>query len=660
MAGERNFLRVPPDSTGKRVRLKHTAQILYTGLQNNHFWIVDAMYRTTFSDGSVYMIHVHGHKGLTSTTGILEVHYNSTPTYNNLSPNIGAGILAPDGSTVATVSEVRDVYVNSNHIIGYDNPEHGLNIDVTGSANIRFAEGLPQLDAFGKLRTSGATLLGEYTFANSYLPEKFSTAQSHMGSTIGWDSNARAALLTLDGNAGSLVAHTTNTYHHYFPGSSHLFMATLALGDTGKQGLGRSWGLFDFQNGLHFVHKDGKLGVVIKKDVTGSTQDLYFWQDPGVGEAGWNGDPLDGTGDSGMDIDVTKDNLYWIDVQWLGAGRARFGVYYNGQRVVVHEYYHGNTSPYPLTATASLPACFAQRNITATGSTSEMRVYCCAVWTETNIEPQNYGEPAQRSLDKIIPADNDVYQYIGTMAPIEKYSNGRVNRSIYYPTNLQVMAFDTVTGNPVKVEVEVKVFSVLSDLNFQPINNINYTVEYDTAGTYYGGGIAIYKAFVDGKETFDLTNVYNNMTTGAVKNFSEKGGHKMAMIQNITNASPAVITWAASEAPFRETIPAVSEGVDRDTMHIFIDDAEGMTQINSGMTTKYYLKTIALNQSEIYTDKNLTVPLDTTGYGVYTAGSGYAHGYYGSQFYWTLVAKKYFGTNSARVICKVGWKEIRQ
>jgi hypothetical protein len=32
MAGERTFLRVPPDGAGKRVRMTHTAEIFYTGL----------------------------------------------------------------------------------------------------------------------------------------------------------------------------------------------------------------------------------------------------------------------------------------------------------------------------------------------------------------------------------------------------------------------------------------------------------------------------------------------------------------------------------------------------------------------------------------------------------------------------------------------------
>ena len=666
MAGERNFLRVPPDSTGKRVRLAHNAQLGFINLSPTTYqWKIEREY--LLSDGK--FVHLHEVYNSSPTEGILDISFRRDEVNSGYIPAPGITIKDPDTEVVlATIGATTEVYVNATNIVGFNNPSKGLEIDATGSANIRFAEGIPQLDSFGKLRVSGATLLGDYVFTNSYLPDKFSTNMSHTGASIDWDSNKRAALLSTDTTSGSLVAHTSNTYHHYFPGSSHLFMCTLALGDSGKAGLGRSWGLFDFQNGFHFVHREYplgsgqiKLGVVVKSDVTGSTVDQYIWQED------WNGDKLDGSGDSSMVIDVTKDNLYWIDAQWLGAGRVRFGVYYDGARVVCHEYYHGNTQPYSVSATGSLPACFSQRNIGATGSSSEMRIFCSAVWTESNIDTVSHGEPGQRSIDCTIPAANDVYRYLGTMAPIEKYSNGRVNRSLYYPSDLNIMAFDTVTGNPVKVEVEIRVGSALSGLEFIPTNNINSTVEYDvgefrtgTPGTsqYFGGGFAIYKAFIDGTSDLDLTSIYNNMTTGAVKNYAERGGHRMGMIANITNASTAVVTFMESENVFRETIAANVDGVDRDNIYVYIDDVGGMTQINS-MSTKYYLKLTGLNTAEIYTNPQLTTPLNTTTFGTYTSG-GHAHGFYGTQFYWSLVAKKYFGTNPARIIAKVGWKEIRQ
>lgn len=637
MAGERRFTRIPPASTGPRINLKHSAQVPYAN-RTGTFVVGSRVSLGT----SGFTMHVHGIDALTSTSGYLEVHYSKSATFNNQTPQAGEDILF-DGVKIAEVHptlELRDLYINTNHITSYDNPEYGLWVDKFGSAQVTFAEGQPQLDAFGKLRVSQGAIIGEYVFANGTMPEAFSTRLMGAG-TIGWDANKRAALLTTTTASGDIVAHTSNTYHHYTPGASHLFMATLALGDSGKVGLGRSWGLFDFQNGCHFVHREDpaapgqvKLGFVIKSDVTGTVVDNYIWQED------WNRDKIDGTGPSQMTIDVTKDNLYWIDQQWLGAGRVRFGVYHEGQRVVCHEYYHGNTSPQSYSGTASLPVCFAQRNFSATGSTSEMRVFCSAVWTESGIDHQRQGRASQHVLTEEVTA-NDVYTYVGTMAPKPLFDNGRTNRSLYFPTELEVMAFDTVTGESALVEVEIVAEPVLSGLTWQPTGSP--TVEYDTAGTFHGGGRAIYKMLVSGHENGNLAGTFNTMQNGAVKNYAEAGGTRSCVVANITNAAAAVVTVDMAHML-------------RDGAAIKFANVGGMTEVN-GQT--YYMKITGLTTAELFTDAAMTTPLNTTGFGAYTSG-GTITGLFGERFHWSVLVKKYRGTNSAKVIVKVAWKEITQ
>lgn len=323
MAGERRFTRIPPASTGPRINLKHTAQVPYT---NRTGTFVVGSHVSLGTSG--FTMHVHGVDAITSTTGYLEVHYSKAATFNNLTPQPNENIVY-DGVTIAQVHpslEIRDLYINTNHITSYDNPEYGLWVDKFGSAQVTFAEGQPQLDAFGKLRVSQGTILGEYVFANGVMPEAFSNTLVGSGS-VSWDQNKRAAVIATTTANGDVATHTSNTYHHYTPGSSHLFMATAALGDAGKVGLTRAWGLFDAGNGVAFIQKEDpaspgtiKLGVLIRSDVSGAVVDTIIWQED------WNKDRLDGTGPSQMNIDVTKDNLYWIDQQWLGAGGARFGV----------------------------------------------------------------------------------------------------------------------------------------------------------------------------------------------------------------------------------------------------------------------------------------------------------------------------------------------
>ena len=162
MSGEKRYTRIPPESTGDRVYMIHTAEIEYNGKAaldtargTVHEWKIGTRYDIGGAFGTV---HVHGVYEKTADTGILAVHYNKTAKFENTTPEAAATI-SLDGDQKASVVEAYDVYIPANHIMGYDNPEYGLDVDITGSAKIRFAEGLPQLDAWGKLRVSGATQL---------------------------------------------------------------------------------------------------------------------------------------------------------------------------------------------------------------------------------------------------------------------------------------------------------------------------------------------------------------------------------------------------------------------------------------------------------------------------------------------------------------------
>ena len=166
--GDKRYTRIPPESTGDRVYMIHTAEIEYktfnsvSGGSTDHTWQIGQMYMIA-GFGGTGMMHVHGVYDKGDGTGILAVHYNKAAKYENLEPTVNANI-SYNGTPVAQVAAFYDVYIPAQNIMGYDNPEYGMDVDITGSANIRFAEGLPQLDAWGKLRTSGATHIGDYVF----------------------------------------------------------------------------------------------------------------------------------------------------------------------------------------------------------------------------------------------------------------------------------------------------------------------------------------------------------------------------------------------------------------------------------------------------------------------------------------------------------------
>jgi hypothetical protein len=396
-------------------------------------------------------MHVHGVFESSITSGILEVHYAKSATYNNLSPAQNENIIDPQtGSPIAQVDAFNDVFINAQHIIGYDNPENGVDVDETGSMNVRFSEGLPQLDAFGKLRVSGASILGDYTFSNNFLPDQFATAidgKQHGASVTHNDLLHSAVLVTgVEGQTHTATANfgrnsvraqmTSHTYHHYFPGLSQQAIMTVALSDTGKAGVMREWGYFDGEyddditnpastyeliggNGYFFrVTGTNGLEFVIRSFATGTVTERIMRRNQtiitsgGVVQStsaeGWNGDPVDGTGDSSKVFSLTDDNIYWIDVQWLGAGRVRFGTYHRGQRITIHEYYHDSNGGVPHSQTGSLPIRFCQhhmKNVAVTGASS-MNIWCASVFTEADIDTSVLGSGRTEYFKAVIDPRN--------------------------------------------------------------------------------------------------------------------------------------------------------------------------------------------------------------------------------------------------------------
>lgn len=640
MAGENLFTRIPPSSTGDRIHLRQSIVLPYA---NRTGTFVEEDFYTLSTSGIT--IHLHDVYVTDSSTGFLWVHFVEGDIFDGKVPTTGENIVDENGATIATVAAgYYSINTNANVLTGFNNPNQGQFVDQFGSAHIRVSEGNLGLDAFGKLRTSGATILGEYVFANGILPSLFSNTLAG-GGTVTWDQDRRSTVISVGQDSGDKATHTSNTYHHYVPGSSHQFIGTFALGDTGKAGLSRNWGLFDADNGFMFSQRNGEFGVVVRSSATGTKVDTF------ISQSDFNKDQVDGTGLSSMNIDVTKDNIYWIDVQWLGGGRVRFGTYDKGQRVVMHEYYGGNVSIYPVSQTASLPVCMAMSNTSGTASPSTMRSWCQAVYTETSIDITELGSPNLANIGTTITGSIPVgdYAYIGTLTPAE-FVQGyptQYNRSLYFPTAINVQAWDTVTGEDVIMEFEVYVNPVLTGVSLENTEYIT-SVQQDQSATYLGGVYNATKRYFKGNTEIDITKTFTNITYGAFKNNSEEGGIISQNISSISNATTASMVLDTT---------LYGQNILREGQVYTISGATGMTEING---LQVYPKHTSISSSLLFLDSALTQGVDTTASGSYV-GSGKATGLAGSQNWFTLVAQKKFATsNDINIQASVSWREIDQ
>lgn len=688
MAGEKRYTQIPPRSTGDRMYMIHTAEIEFEpdtlGNSIGYEWKIGERYIIDGFTGST--VHIHGVYDRNNGTGILAVHYNKTAKYDNYVPSVGSVIRDPDDNTVkGKVKDAYDVYIPAQNIMGYDNPENGLDVDNLGSANVRFAEGQPQLDAWGKLRTAGATMLGNYVFGQeAKFRDNFSPVEIDTG-YVNYDQSRKSVKVGFEATAvtpATFAANTSNTYHPYIPGSSHLWQGTFLMNSPetgdGTNGAWRGMGLFDADNGFFFrLGKDGHIAgtasttnegfcVVIRSKTSGTVVDKFIPQDD------FNGDKLDGKGKSQLIFDLSKNNQYWIDVQWHGAGRVRFGTYLNGTRIVMHTYYAGGQETAAMSQTASLPSCTAVKSEGTPLTSLYIESWAQSVWSETELEATEFGKPSTyASLHQTVTANIDSdWQYLFSLSPKETLADGTVDHALFMPTSISAFGFDQTSGatnglNAV-IDLKAEVNSVLNHGNWTNIPGTNVQVSYPAAGdSAYEGGLTQLQEMFAGRYETELTDTFNNFQYGALKNFSEDGGTKTNTITGASQTNPVVITTGellkfTNPSPHAVQFPL---NTNRYQGKLEINDVGGMTQLNGN---KYMIKPTGLTTFELYTDSDgsgnidPSSSVDGTAFGAYTTG-GSIKGFKGSRLTWNFYAKTRTALHSnVKLMLSINWKEIIQ
>lgn len=320
------------------------------------------------------------------------------------------------------------------HLCDPNSPSNLLNIDNVGSASVRFAEGQPIMSGFGSMKTTHERVLGVYESSLDTYESLFSVITSGVGS-LGYAPTESSQVLTVDGTAGSLVRIVTNRYHYYNPGTSNLYKMTVSTGDSGKVGNTRRWGAFDTNDGVFFELKDTEFNVVIRSSVGGSISENR------IARANWNKDKLDGLGRSGHTLDLTKINVFWIDYQWLGAGRVRFGIYApNGDRVECHRFNNAGSNTMPYMRTGALPAALENVNTGTTGSVSQLRNVCIGVYSEGTYEDYAFWRFSDIDSIGVSVTTNTPMASVRTKQII----NGKHNSVILYPETLNFYTTEPV------------------------------------------------------------------------------------------------------------------------------------------------------------------------------------------------------------------------
>ena len=334
-------------------------------------------------------------------------------------------------------------------------------------------------DAFGRLRIASPYTLFD-SFHRYEENAKWVTSTNGAGANTQYQVNESVIDMNVGTTSGEYVYRETKRVFAYQPGKSLLVMNTFVM-NTQKANLRQRIGYFSSQNGVFFENDGTDNYLVLRSYVTGSVVETR------VAQANWNKDKFDGTGYSAQDgtehgtgLDITKGNIFWVDLEWLGVGDVRCGFVVDGKMVPAHIFHNDNINTTTYMTTAILPIRYEIQNTGTTASASKLKQICSSVQSEGGYELRGRSRSAGRPLasPKDLPTT-------GTFTPVisirisDSFSNGIAilkGASLFGVTNNMQYRYKIVTGG------------TLTDASWVSAGT-GSMVEYDISATAITGGI---------------------------------------------------------------------------------------------------------------------------------------------------------------------------
>ena len=245
-------------------------------------------------------------------------------------------------------------------------------------------------DAFGRLRVSEPYTL--FDSQSRYAADsQFDVSTTGTGTTSFLPNEAALQMSVTGSGVGSVIRQSYRSFP-YQPGKGLLILATFVMDSSNSASLTQQVGYFNAQNGVFFQRTGGVNSFVLRSYVTGSVSDART-----VNQSSWNGDKLDGTGESGITLDPSKAQILWMDFEWLGVGSVRCGFIINGQYIVCHTFNNANDISNVYMTTAILPVRYQITSSAAVAAS--MKAICCSVVSEGGFQQTSIDHVARRTTE---------------------------------------------------------------------------------------------------------------------------------------------------------------------------------------------------------------------------------------------------------------------
>ena len=336
------------------------------------------------------------------------------------------------------------------------------------------------VDAFGRIRVSQPYTL--FDSQNRYgIDDQFSTSTAGSGAATHL-SNESSVNMAVSTTSGDEVVRQTFRVFPYQPGKSLLLLATFKM-DAAKTNLRQRVGYFGTNNGVFLEQGANGITFVSRTSTSGSPSDARY-----VAKASWNGDKLDGTGTSGITLDLTKTQILFLDFEWLGVGSVRCGFVIDGQFIVAHTFHNANIQTSVYMTTAILPVRYEITNTGTVASSSAMKQICSSVMSEGG-----YEAVSQEHSARMVSATSGSY-ITTTFKPLVSIRLASASLgAVLLPYNLNFLP--TTSDN---YELALFKNTTLTTPTWTAVSSTS-NAEQDIASTSMTGGTIVYSEYTTGK-----------------------------------------------------------------------------------------------------------------------------------------------------------------
>lgn len=361
------------------------------------------------------------------------------------------------------------------------------------------------IDAFGRQRVSTPFTL--FDSQNRYnINNKFSSyASSSSGATgftgstgigssyVNYLPNESAVNLTINTNSGDYIIRESKNVFAYQPGKSLCIVNSFVM-NTQKTNLRQRIGYFGDKNGIYFEN-DGTGNYLVLRTysggVSGSTSGTVYNQR--IAQADWNVDKFDGTGDSLRTLDISKANIMFIDIEWLGVGDVRVGFVVDGVMRVAHIFHNENINTTTYMTTACLPLRYEIENTGITASPSTMKQICSTILSEGGYDLIGTSYSVSRGVTG--------YQSLGAAGTPSPTISLRLNAN--YLDQIAVLSeFAVLIESNTNLQYKLLLNPTINPTtwNTSPSGRIDYNIDATTVS----GGNELFSGFITSGNTISL------------------------------------------------------------------------------------------------------------------------------------------------------------